>query len=84
MVFLRQAVQRSLDALEFGFMGSRSERLLKSADPEGSFERLAWSDKVKLGWTHHFAPAVRIQFSLSHEVAPDRFGGANVQFFALF
>jgi len=72
------------DALEFGFMGSRSERTLSSEDSDRAFDKLAWSDKVKLGWTHHFAPAVRIQLSLSHEVAPDRFGGANVQFFGLF
>ena len=61
-----------------------SDRRLESADPEESFDRTAWSDKVKLGWTHRFSPAAQIQFSLSHEVAPDRFGGGNVQFMAFF
>ncbi len=74
----------SADALEFGYMGSASDRLLESSDPERGIDRRAWSDKVKLGWTHHFSPQARLQLSLSHEVAPDRFGGGNVQFLAFF
>ncbi len=72
------------NSFELGYMGSASSRTLRSADPEQSFDRTAWADKVKLGWTHRFSPAARIQFSLSHEVAPDRFGGGNVQFLAFF
>lgn len=72
------------NSFELGYMGSASDRRMESGDPEGSFGRTAWSDKVKLGWTHRFSPAAQIQFSLSHEVAPDRFGGGNVQFMAFF
>jgi hypothetical protein len=72
------------NSFELGYMGSASTRTLQSADPEQSFDRTAWADKVKLGWTHRFSPSAQIQFSLSHEVAPDRFGGANVQFLAFF
>lgn len=73
-----------VNSFELGYMGSLSSRTLASADSERSFDRTAWADKVKLGWTHRFSPSAQIQFSLSHEVAPDRFGGGNVQFLAFF
>jgi hypothetical protein len=40
----------------------------------------AYTDKVKLGWTYAFTPLARLQFSLSHEVDLDRFGGGSIMF----
>lgn len=42
--------------------------------------RSGYTDKLKLGWTYAFLPTARVQFSLSHELDLDRFGGGNVQY----
>lgn len=42
--------------------------------------RNEYTDKIKLGWTYAFLSTARVQFSLSHEVDLDRFGGGNVQY----
>ena len=42
--------------------------------------RDAYTDKIKFGWTYAFLPTARVQFSVSHELDLDRFGGGNVQF----
>ncbi len=42
--------------------------------------RDGYTDKIKFGWTYAFLPAARVQFSLSHELDLDRFGGGNVQY----
>lgn len=43
-------------------------------------DRSGSTDKIKAGWTYAFRPDARIQFSLSHELELDRFGGGNVQY----
>jgi hypothetical protein len=42
--------------------------------------RDGYTDKIKFGWTYAFLPTARVQFSLSHELDLDRFGGGNVQY----
>lgn len=39
-----------------------------------------YTDKIKLGWTYAFTPLARVQFSISHELDLERFGGGNVMF----
>ena len=47
-------------------------------------DRAGYTDKIKLGWTYAFLPTARVQFSLSHELDLERFGGGNVQFQMVF
>jgi hypothetical protein len=49
-----------------------------------SDNREGYTDKIKFGWTYAFLPTARVQFSLSHELDLDRFGGGNVQFQTVF
>ncbi len=49
-----------------------------------SDNRSGYTDKIKFGWTYAFLPTARLQFSVSHELDLDRFGGGNVQFQTVF
>lgn len=49
-----------------------------------SDNRDGYTDKIKFGWTYAFQPTAFVQFSISHELDLDRFGGGNVQFQMLF
>jgi hypothetical protein len=40
--------------------------------------------KLKIGWLIEFSARARLQFSLSHEPDPQRFGGGNVQMLLFF
>jgi len=63
---------------ELGYMGTHHQWEYSAADWVDN--RDAYTDKIKLGWTYAFLPTARVQFSVSHEVDLDRFGGGNVQF----
>ena len=39
-----------------------------------------YTDKIKLGWSYAFTQVARVQFSISHELDLERFGGGNVMF----
>ena len=71
-------------AIEVGYMSSVSDRALADADPVASFDESTYTDKIKLGWTYHFTSTSRLQISLSHELAFEKFGGGNVQFVTFF
>ena len=71
-------------AIEVGYMSSVSDRTLVDADPAASFDESTYTDKIKLGWTYEFTSTSRLQISLSHELAFDKFGGGNVQFMTFF
>jgi hypothetical protein len=47
-------------------------------------EESGYVQKLKLGWLIEFSATARLQFSLSHEPDPQRFGGGNVQMLLLF
>jgi len=63
---------------ELGYMGTHHQWDYTVGDWVDA--RDAYTDKIKLGWTYAFLPTARVQFSLSHELDLDRFGGGNVQF----
>jgi len=63
---------------ELGYMGTHHQWDYSSGDWVDN--RSAYTDKIKFGWTYAFLPTARVQFSVSHEVDLDRFGGGNVQF----
>ncbi len=63
---------------ELGYMASHHQWDYTVGDWTDS--RKDFTDKIKLGWTYAFLPTARVQFSLSHELDLDRFGGGNVQY----
>lgn len=67
---------------ELGYMGTHHQwEYSVGSLPD---DRQGYTDKIKLGWTYAFLPTARLQFSLSHELDLDRFGGGNVQFQTVF
>jgi hypothetical protein len=67
---------------ELGYMGTHHQ--WEYSVGGWSDDRQGYTDKIKLGWTYAFLPTARLQFSLSHELDLDRFGGGNVQFQTVF
>lgn len=63
---------------ELGYLASHHQWDYTAGDWTDT--RNAYTDKIKLGWTYAFLPTARFQFSLSHEVDLDRFGGGNIQY----
>lgn len=63
---------------ELGYMGSHHQWDYSSGDWMDN--RDAYTDKIKFGWTYAFLPTARVQFSVSHELDLERFGGGNAQF----
>jgi len=67
---------------ELGYLGTHHKWDYKVG--EWSDNRQGYTDKIKFGWTYAFLPTAQVQFSLSHELDLDRFGGGNVQFQTIF
>ncbi|MEL7448501.1 MAG: hypothetical protein AAFN78_04785 [Pseudomonadota bacterium] len=49
-------------------------------DPEDSYDRGDYSDKVVIGYRYRFSPKAQLRASLAHEVSASGFGGGGVQF----
>jgi len=47
--------------------------------PSPPYSEDGYRQKVELSWLIEASERARLQFSLSHEPDPQRFGGANVQ-----
>lgn len=67
---------RGLHALELGYMGTAYEW---TGSPYATATEDGYRQKIELAWLIEPAEEARIQFSISHEPDPQRFGGANVQ-----
>jgi hypothetical protein len=63
---------------ELGYLATHHSWVYAVGDWED--DTSAYTDKLKLGWTYAFTPLARVQFSISHELDLDRFGGGNVMF----
>ena len=63
---------------ELGYLASHHQWDYAARDWTDDYH--GYTDKIKLGWTYSFLPTARVQFSLSHELDLDRFGGGNVQY----
>jgi hypothetical protein len=63
---------------ELGYLASHHQWDYTAGDSTDN--RKGFTDKIKLGWTYAFLPTARVQFSLSHELDLDRFGGGNIQY----
>ena len=63
---------------ELGYMASHHQWNFVAGGTTDNHD--GYTDKIKFGWTYAFLPTARVQFSLSHELDLDRFGGGNVQY----
>ena len=69
--------------IEVGYMFSIFNWDYNSQDNEKDYYRKDNSSKVKLSWTYQFNNA-QLQFSLSHEIDTNGFGGGNLQYQMFF
>lgn len=63
-------------AIEAGYMGTSYEW---TGSPSGIEAEDGFRQKLELAWVVRPSDHARLQFSLSHEPDPQRFGGANIQ-----
>lgn len=73
--WLRWSVGR-VHAVELGYMGTGYSWDGSPGDPESED---GYKQKLELAWLITPSDRARVQFSLSHEPDPQKFGGANVQ-----
>lgn len=72
-------------SIELGYMGTDYDTEWRDPDPPAEQRTEAgYVQKLELGWLIRFSQDARLQFSLSHEPDPQRFGGGNVQFLLFF
>ena len=69
--------------LELGYLAT-SYQWNGSPDSNPPGGESGYVQKLKLGWLIELSEMARMQFSLSHEPDPQRFGGGNVQMMLLF
>ena len=70
--------------IEVGYMFSIFNWDYNSQDNEKDYYRKDNSSKVKLSWTYKFKNNAQLQFSLSHEIDTNGFGGGNLQYQMFF
>jgi hypothetical protein len=63
-------------SIEVGYMGTRYDWTGSPGDPAAEN---GYKQKLELAWLIEPSDRARVQFSLSHEPDPQKFGGANVQ-----
>jgi hypothetical protein len=66
----------AVHAIEVGYMGTSYDW---TGSPDVPESESGYKQKLELAWLIEPSERVRLQFSLSHEPDPQRFGGANVQ-----
>jgi len=79
-LWLRRSLNQVHD-IEVGYMGT-SYRW--SGSPESPQSEDGYRQKLELAWLIEPSESARLQFSVSHEPDPQRFGGANVQVQVVF
>ncbi|UCD94562.1 MAG: hypothetical protein JSU69_00485 [Candidatus Zixiibacteriota bacterium] len=69
---------------EFGYLGTVYDWDYDHPSDREDYRASSYADKLKLGFLYRFNENSRIQFSLSHEPSPSKFGGGNVQYLMFF
>ena len=72
-----------LHRFELGYLATSYE-WRGSPEANAPADQSGYVQKLKLGWLIELSAMARLQFSLSHEPDPQRFGGGNVQMLLLF